>query len=77
MLLIVGSTDATGEDSFNDWRSLRRAHYLAHQVEAKDFDTFLKPLGIKGATDERQENNQRFRRANLYYLLKKSTKLHT
>ena len=70
ILLIVGSTDATGEDSFNDWLSLRRAQYLAHQVVAKNFDTFLIPLGKKGATDERLESNPRFRRADLYLLKK-------
>ncbi|NDJ59219.1 hypothetical protein GWD52_19975 [Enterobacteriaceae bacterium 4M9] len=68
MLLIVGSADTTGEDSYNDWLSLKRAQYLAHAVAAKDFNTFIIPLGKQGATDDHNQSDPRFRRADLYLL---------
>lgn len=68
MLLVVGSADATGEDSFNHWLSFNRAQYLTNKVVTKNIRTFIIPLGKQGEATRGQEGNPGLRRADVYLL---------
>ncbi|MFP2428846.1 OmpA family protein [Enterobacter ludwigii] len=68
-LLILGSADSTGEINANHVLSSERARFVAGKVTGQNVrQTFIIPLGQNNA----QNNQPKYRRADVYVLMPKS-----